>query len=234
MSGGLTRYLIPGLGIVDVKTDLRVVPGPGGKARVVGKAEAWVRRLDNSFFRRLTGGLPRLTTDLERTADGILHFSNLQLYSPSLRLSGSGIRRRDGTFQINATGRQATYGPFRLALDGKIEKPHVDLWLERPNEAMGIRAMKLSLDPIAEGFAYSANGGSKLGPFTSNGRILLPRGANAVISIAALNVAGTTARGDLRSDPGGFRRETRFLPAAESTGRLVSGQLAMINRSRRI
>ncbi len=100
----MTRYLIPGLGIVDVKTDLRVIPGPGGKARVVGKAEAWVRRLDNSFFRGLTGGLPRLTTDLERSADGILHFSNLQLYSPALRLSGSGIRRRDGTFQINATG----------------------------------------------------------------------------------------------------------------------------------
>ncbi|MEP7315437.1 MAG: translocation/assembly module TamB domain-containing protein [Sphingomicrobium sp.] len=204
VSGGLTRYLIPGLGIVDVKTDLRVVPGPGGKAKVVGKAEAWVRRLDNSFFRSLMGGLPRLTTDLERTADGILHFSNLQLYSPSLRLSGSGIRRRDGTFQINATGRQATYGPLRLALDGKIEKPHVDLWLERPNEAMGIRAMKLSLDPIAEGFVYSASGGSKLGPFTSNGRILLPRDASAVISISALNVAGTTAKGDLRSDPGGF------------------------------
>ncbi|MDP1911304.1 MAG: hypothetical protein Q8K85_23640, partial [Hyphomicrobium sp.] len=98
ISGGLTRYLIPGIGIVDVKSDLRVVPGPGGKARVVGKAEAWVRRLDNRFFADLTGGLPRITTDLERTTDGILHFSNLQLYSPKLRLSGSGIRRRDGTF----------------------------------------------------------------------------------------------------------------------------------------
>ena len=28
LSGGMTRYLIPGLGIVDVLTDLRVVPGP--------------------------------------------------------------------------------------------------------------------------------------------------------------------------------------------------------------
>jgi len=70
ISGGMTRYLIPGLGIVDIKSDLRVVPGPGGKARVLGKAEAWVRRLDNSFFRELTGSLPRLTTELERTTDG--------------------------------------------------------------------------------------------------------------------------------------------------------------------
>jgi translocation and assembly module TamB len=204
ISGGLTRYLIPGLGIVDVRTDLRVVPGPDGKARVVGKAEAWVRRLDNSFFAGLTGGLPRLTTDLERTTDGILRFTNLQLYSPKLRLSGSGIRRRDGTFHIEASGRQAQYGPLRMVLDGRIERPRVELLLARPNDAMGIRDMRLVLDPTPAGFSYSASGGSRLGPFTSNGRILLPRGQRAVISIAALNVAGTTARGDLRADPGGF------------------------------
>ncbi|MEO6579673.1 MAG: translocation/assembly module TamB domain-containing protein [Sphingomicrobium sp.] len=204
ISGGLARYLVPGIGIVDVKSDLHVVPGPNNKARVVGKAEAWVRRLDNKFFADLTGGLPRITTNLERTADGILHFSNLQLYSPKLRLSGSGIRRRDGSFHIEASGRQAKYGPVKMVLDGRIERPHVELLLSSPNEAMGIRAMRLSLDPRDYGFDYRANGGSKLGPFTSNGRILLPKGGRATISIASLNVAGSVARGDLRSDPGGF------------------------------
>ena len=29
----MKRYFIPGLGIVDVITDLKVVPGPGGKGR---------------------------------------------------------------------------------------------------------------------------------------------------------------------------------------------------------
>lgn len=205
ISGGLKRYLIPGLGIVDVEAQLQVVPGPGGKgSRVVGKAQAWVRRLDNSFFASLTGGLPRLTTDLERGNDGILHLTNLQLYSPKLRLSGQGIRRRDGTFLIEARGRQAEYGPLRVRLDGHIERPKVELFLESPNEALGIRDMTLFLDPTAQGFAYRANGQSRLGPFTSNGNILLPRGGRATIAIAALDVAGTTATGDLRADPGGF------------------------------
>jgi len=205
ISGGLKRYLIPGLGIVDVETQLKVVPGPGGKgSRVIGKAQAWVRRLDNSFFAGLTGGLPRLTTDLERGRDGILHLTNLQLYSPKLRLSGQGIRRKDGTFLIEARGRQAQYGPLRLRLDGHIERPKVELFLERPNEAMGIRDMRLFLDPNAQGFAYRADGQSKLGPFTSNGQILLPRGARTTIAIAALEVAGSTASGSLRADPGGF------------------------------
>lgn len=205
ISGGLTRYLIPGLGIVDVQSDLTVVPGPNGKgSRVVGTGKAWVRRLDNSFFASLTGGLPRLETRLERTPDGILHFTGLQLYSPKLRLTGEGYRNRDGTFHIVARGQQATYGPLRLILDGAIERPRVQLFLERPNDTLGIRDMTLLLTPTAAGFDYKANGQSRLGPFTSNGRILLPQGGRATVSIAALDVSGTHARGDLRADPGGF------------------------------
>jgi translocation and assembly module TamB len=205
LSGAMQRYLIPGLGIVDVITDLKVVPGPNNKgSHVVGTAKAWVRRLDNSFFRELTGGLPSLTTNLERGNDGIVHFTNLQLYSPKLRLSGAGQRFRDGTFHIVASGRQAKYGPVRLILDGHIERPKLDIFLDRPNDTLGIRAMRLLLTPTAAGFDYRANGGSRLGPFTSSGRILLPGSGATIISIAALDAGGAHASGDLRSDPGGF------------------------------
>jgi translocation and assembly module TamB len=205
LSGAMQRYLIPGLGIVDVVTDLHVEPGPNNQgSHVVGTARAWVRRLDNSFFRELTGGLPSLTTNLERGGDGIVHFTNLQLYSPKLRLSGAGQRNRDGTFHIVASGRQVKYGPLKLVLDGHIERPKLDLFLERPNDALGITNMRLLLDPTPAGFDYRANGGSKLGPFTSNGRILLPQNGPTTISIAALDAGGAHASGDLRSDPGGF------------------------------
>jgi translocation and assembly module TamB len=205
LSGAMQRYLIPGLGIVDVMTDLKVVPGPGGKgSHVVGTAKAWVRRLDNSFFRELTGGLPSLTTNLERGNDGIVHFTNLQLYSPKLRLSGSGQRNKDGTFHIVATGRQAKYGPLKLVLDGHIERPKLDLFLERPNESLGLKAVRLLLSPTASGFDYKASGGSKLGPFTSSGQILLPNNAPTIIAIASLDAGGAHASGRLRSDPGGF------------------------------
>ncbi len=205
LSGSTQRYLVPGVGIVDVVTDLHVVPGANGHgSHVVGTAKAWVRRLDNSFFLSLTGGLPSLTTNLERADDGIVHFTDLQLYSPKLRLSGAGERFKDGTFHITASGRQAKYGLIRMTLDGQIERPRVQLFLPSPNETLGITDMHLALDPTTAGYNYKADGGSRLGPFTSVGQIVLPHDAPTVIDVAALDAGGAHASGNLTSLPGGF------------------------------
>ena len=240
LSGGMTRYLIPGLGIVDVLTDLRVVPDPSGRgSRVIGTGKAWVRRLDNGFFRDLTGGLPRIETNLERGPDGVLRFTNLQLYSPKLRLAGSGQRLRDGSFHIVAAGRQATYGPLRMVLDGDIARPRVDLLLDRPNDALGITGMHLLLAPTATGFDYRASGGSKLGPFTSNGRIVLAGGT--MISIAALDAGGAHASGDLISYPGWVqrpsdarRRNTRRHPRLRAGSRSAAHRRAPHSEQREL
>jgi translocation and assembly module TamB len=205
LSGAMQRYLIPGLGLVDVVTDLRVVPGANGHgSHVVGTAKAWVRRLDNSFFQSLTGGLPSLTTNLERGSDGIVHFTNLQIFSPKLRLSGAGERFRDGTFHVTAVGRQAKYGPVKLVLDGHIDRPRLDIFLPSPNETLGLTNVRLGLDPTPAGYNFRANGASRLGPFTSAGQILLPHDAPTIIAVASLDAGGAHASGNLRSDPGGF------------------------------
>ncbi len=205
LGGRLGRYLIPGIGIVDIDSTLNVVPGPGGHGtRIVGRGTAQVRRLDNAFFRSLTGGLPRIDTALERTPDGILHFRAARLTSPALTLTGDGYRRRDGTIHFEGTGRQATYGPLALVLDGRIEKPVIDLKLARPNAALGLAGVTAHLVPTPEGFALTAAGTSRLGPFRGNGAILLPPQGQAAIAIAALDVARSRAIGRLAIVPGGF------------------------------
>ncbi|TPG43583.1 translocation/assembly module TamB [Sphingomonas koreensis] len=205
ISGGLSRYLIPGLGIVDVTSKLQAMPGPNGHGtRLVGTGTAQMVRLDNAFFRSLAGGLPRIVTGLERTPDGILHFTNLVLTAPDIRITGNGYRRRDGTFHFEGAGQQRTYGPLTLVLDGKIDHPTLDLRFARPNDTLGLHDVIAHLDPTGQGFAFRAAGQSRLGPFTANGAMLLPPGGQGTIAITALDVTGTHASGNLGIVTGGF------------------------------
>jgi translocation and assembly module TamB len=205
LNGGLKRYLIPGLGIVDVATMLKVVPGADGHGtRVIGQGTAQMVRLDNAFFRSLAGGLPRIVTGLERTTDGVLHLNNLVLTGPQIRITGNGIRRRDGTFHFEGTGTQQTYGPLTLKLDGKIDRPTLDLTFQHPNDTLGLRDVVAHLDPTDAGFAFTARGGSRLGPFTGTGAILLPKGGGGTIAIADLAVSGSHVSGPLAIVDGGF------------------------------
>ena len=202
----MQRYLIPGIGIVDVMTDLKVMPGPNGHgSHVVGTAKAWVRRLDNSFFPSLTGGLPSLTTNLERGSDGIVHFTNLQLYSPKLRLSGAGAaaqRRHFPHHRRRAAGeiRSAEAGARRA--DRAAAAQHPPRSSERHARSHAPCTSRSIRSPA--GYNYKASGGSRIGPFTSNGQILLPHDAPTVIAIAALDANGAHATGELKSMPGGF------------------------------
>ena len=212
LSGQLSRLLIPGLGIVDVKSVLNVVPGANGQGvRVVGRGQVWVRRLDNAFLASLAGGLPYIDTALERTADGLIRFTNLKLRAPAIQIVGQGYRRLDGSFFFEGSGRQARYGPVRLRLDGPISRPKIDLLLASPLPSAGLNAVTAQLIPTAQGFDWTASGGSMLGSFRGNGTILLPKGGQTLVRIASLTASGVNASGDLRVVGGG-----------------VAGQLAII------
>ena len=205
LAGQLGRYLIPGLGIVDVKTMLKIVPGAAGQGtRIVGRGEARVRRLDNAFLASLTGGLPSIETALERGTDGIIRFVGARLRSPAMTLVGNGFRRVNGTFYFEGVGRQARYGPVRLKLDGRIDRPHVELMLARPMDSAGLRDVRASLVPDQSGFAWKVAGQSMIGPFSGDGAILLPRSGATSIRIARLDASGVRASGALQSLAGGF------------------------------
>ena len=204
-NAGLPGYGIPGFGQVDVLAQLRAVPGAGGRGtQVNGQAQAQVRRFDNRFLEWVAGGLPRLETAFARGPDGIVRFSGMRIAAPDLALAAEGFRRRDGTFSFEASGRHADYGPLRMGLEGRLERPQLAIRMESPADALGLADVLLELDPNETGFAWRAQGGSTLGPFNGNGSILLPPGQPATIQVAALDVSGTRASGALRAGDGGF------------------------------
>lgn len=223
LAGQLNRYLIPGLGIVDIKSVLNVVPGPNGQGvRVVGKGQVWVRRFDNAFLASLTGGLPYIEADLERQADGIIRFTNARLRSPALTLVGIGYRRFDGTFFFEGSGRQRQYGPVKLRLDGPINKPKIDLVLASPLPSAKLSNVRAQLVPTAQGFSWTASGGSMLGPFEGNGAIVMPNGGQTVIQIASLTASGIKASGNLQVVTGGVAGQL-MLAGGGLTGNVVLG-----------
>ena len=204
LDGQITGLAIRGLGIVDLTSKLRAAPRPNGSFGLSGTAQARMRRLDNAFLAGLGGGLPTLRTALALRPDGQLALTGLQLESPLLRLSANGIRHRDGSFHFEGSGTHQRYGPLELTLDGRIERPAVDLLLHRPMNALGLAEVRVQLVPDAAGYSFTAEGGSTLGPFTGNGAILLPLGGQAVVHVARLQVSGVTASGDIRPVAGGL------------------------------
>ena len=91
-----------------------------------------------------------------------------------------------------------------MVLDGRIERPRVDLFLDRPNDAMGFSDMRLLLLPTAAGFDYASSGGRGSGRSPATGRSCCPTAAARPSPSPRSMSAGRTASGDLRSDPGGF------------------------------
>ena len=204
LDGQIRSLFIRGLGIVDLASKLRATPRPDGGVGLSGNAMAQMRRLDNAFLNGLGGGLPIARSALALRPDGQLAFNGLTLQSPLLSLRADGIRRRDGSFHFEGSGDHDRYGPLQLVLDGRIERPTIDLILQRPLDALGLRDVKAHLVPDSEGYSYTAQGGSTLGPFDGRGVILLPQGGQAVVRVAQLSVSGVNASGDIRPLPGGL------------------------------
>lgn len=214
LSGDVRGVTIAGLGVVDLRTRIKAAPAANGAFGLTGRAEAVMRRLDNGFLRSLGGGLPSVQSDIALDASGRLTLRHLSLRSPLLTLNGEGVRTPDGSVRITGSGTHRTYGPVKLMLSGNISRPAVDAVLARPLDAAGLADVHLSLAPDAQGYSYTASGQSTLGPFVSNGRIDLPPGGAAAISVAALKVNGAEGEGKLLVVPGGLSGTLQFAGSA--------------------
>ncbi|WP_336959110.1 translocation/assembly module TamB domain-containing protein [Sphingobium aquiterrae] len=204
LTGDVNGLAIPGLGIIDVRSKIQAVPGARGAFTLTGNARASVRRLDNAFFRTLGGGLPVLQSALSLGPDGRLNLTGLTLDAPLIALRANGYRRPDGSMHFEGGGTHKHYGAVQLTLDGRIDRPAVDLMLARPLDAAGLRNVHVTLIPDPRGYALSAAGGSTLGPFEGTGAILMPPAGQTVIQVDRLAMSGTTAHGNINVVPDGL------------------------------
>ncbi|SIN61534.1 translocation and assembly module TamB [Parasphingorhabdus marina DSM 22363] len=190
-------FLVRGVGLADIAADISVGTGSTG-LELSGDATTRMRRMDNGFLGGLAGGLPVLETGLGLGPDNRLRFSNLKIDSPDLRFQGQGIQRTAAEFSFSGRGDHSQYGSFDLELDGRLARPDIALLLDSPLPAAGLSRVRLDLEPVDSGFAFTTAGGSTLGPFEGDGRIVLVAGEQTVVRINRLLVSDTVASGNIR------------------------------------
>jgi len=221
LSGDVRGLEVAGLGVVNLTSRLKATPDSKGAFRVAGRVNAAMTRLDNSFFQTLGGGLPRLQSDIALGADGRLQLGNIALSAPLLRFAGDGVRNPDQSIKIGGTGQHERYGPFRVMLSDQLERPAVDLVLERPLDAAGLADVHVLLDPYEAGYHFRAEGQSTLGPFASKGDIVMPRSGPTMIAVADISVNGAHGNGVITIIPNGFEGRIGFLGSAKGPVDLV-------------
>ena len=196
-------FAMPGVGVADIIADIDLGPATTGIA-LDGQINARLRRFDIGFLRELAGGLPQLQTGLSLAPDGFLRFTDLNVRAPALSFRGSGKQTGAATFAFQGSGKQDTYGRFDLKLDGPLDRPEIALLLDSPLPAAGLSSVRLNLDPVKAGFAYTAAGGSTLGPFTSEGTIVTTAGQDTAVQVDRLLVSDTLATGTIRATANGL------------------------------
>ena len=196
-------FAMPGVGVADIIADIDLGPATTGIA-LDGQINARLRRFDIGFLRELAGGLPQLQTGLSLAPDGFLRFTDLNVRAPALSFRGSGKQTGAATFAFQGSGKQDTYGRFDLKLDGPLDRPKIALLLDSPLPAAGLSSVRLNLNPVKAGFAYTAAGGSTLGPFTSEGTIVTTAGQDTAVQVDRLLVSDTLATGTIRATANGL------------------------------
>ena len=196
LQGRVNNYLVNGVGLFDVQTELDMTSTPAGFG-LRGRVAARSRRIDNDTIRTLLGGDATITARVAMEPSGLVRVSNVRLASPDFRVaSGGGLYRRDGSLDLRFNGVSDAYGPLSVHVTGTARAPRVALVAANPGFGIGLANVTASVRAVAGGWAILARGDSAYGPFTADVLVLSGRGP-MTIAVNRLTFAGIDFRGRL-------------------------------------
>src|SRR5436190_7348283 len=207
LQGRVNNYMVNGVGLFDVNTDLDMTSSPAGFG-LTGRVAARSRRIDNDTIRGLLGGDATITARLAMEPNGLVRVANVRLASPDLHVaSGGGLYRRDGSLDLRFNGVSDAYGALSVHVTGSARAPQVALEAANPGFGIGLAHVTANVRAVAGGWAILARGDSAYGPFTADVRVLSGRGP-MTIAVNRLTFAGIDFRGRLvRTAAGPFAGE---------------------------
>jgi translocation and assembly module TamB len=195
LKGRVNNYLVQGIGIIGLETNVDLVTTPQGGFALTGRFAAQSVRIDNESVRDLVGGRTIVTGRIAYGDGGVVRISRLRLAAPRLRITdGGGSYRPDGRVDFRATGVSDAYGPVTVFVTGTAARPQIRVRAARPNIGVQLSNVDAIIRSTGNGYAITATGGSPYGPFSADIFVASGRGPLAV-DIRRAVFAGISFRG---------------------------------------
>lgn len=203
LKGRVNDYRIDGVGIVNLNTDVELVPGPRGGFGLAGRFGVRTARWENASVRDFLGGNAVASGRIGMTPEGRFTLADLKGAAPNFRIvSGSGSYDTDGRIAFDARASSRQYGPLALTVRGTMERPQAVLRAARPNVGVQLTDVVAKLNGEAAGYRLEATGGSPYGPFFANVLIRTARGP-LTIDITRARFAGVDMNGRVQQTAAG-------------------------------
>ncbi|TPG12810.1 translocation/assembly module TamB domain-containing protein [Sphingomonas oligophenolica] len=225
LKGRVNNYRIDSIGIIDLQTDAKLVPGKNGGFGITGHVVATTKKLFNSGARNFLGGNAVVRSDIGYSPDGIVTFRNLRLNAPLFRVT-RGEGRFDpatGSVLVDAEAYSTLYGPLTARVTGTATAPVVVLHAARPGVGIGLVDLTARIVGRGGSYAVNATGGTDYGPFSADA--LVTPGAQLTVDVRKLLFAGITANGRIVQTAAG-----PFAGALQFAGRGINGSVALANQ----
>ncbi|WP_313803437.1 translocation/assembly module TamB domain-containing protein [Sphingobium sp.] len=203
LKGRVNDYKIDGVGIVNLTTDVHLVPGPRGGFGLDGKFGVRTARWENASVRDFLGGNAVMSGRIGMTPEGRFTLAGLKGAAPDFQVhSGSGSYDTDGAISFDAAATSRRYGPLALTVRGTMERPQAVLRAARPNVGVQLHDVVAKLHGEAAGYRLEATGGSPYGPFFANLLIRTAKGP-LTIDISKARFAGVDMNGRVQQSAAG-------------------------------
>ena len=225
LKGRVNNYRVDSIGIIDLQTDAKLVPGKNGGFGITGRVVATTKQLFNDGVRNFLGGNAIVRSDIGYSPEGIVTFSNLRLNAPQFRIT-QGAGRFDpatGAVLVSADAYSTQYGPVVTRVTGTATAPVIAVRAARPGVGIGLVDLNARIVGRNGAYAVNATGGTDYGPFTAD--VLVTPGKQLAVDIRRLLIAGITASGRVVQTAAG-----PFSGALQFAGRGINGNATLANQ----
>ena len=225
LKGRINNYRVDSIGIINLTTDAKLVPGPNGGFGITGRVVAQTTQLFNTGVRDFLGGNAVVRADVGYSPEGIVTFRNLRLNAPQFRVTqGQGrFNPANGQVLVSADAYSTQYGPLTARVTGSATDPVVVLSAPRPGVGVGLRNLRARVVGRNGAYAVTASGDTDYGPFTAD--VLVRPSGQLTVDVRRVVFAGIVANGRIvQTAAGPFAGQLAF------NGRGITGNVRLANQ----